>query len=83
MGLAHLGLCICVYIRTGWMDERYRARFNYGVARSSPREQQSTGLLHFIVRIPFDAKNNGYQKVSVIFMGWIMGFEPTTFRATI
>ena len=28
-------------------------------------------------------KKKGYQTVSFLFMGWIMGFEPTTFRATI
>ena len=34
-------------------------------------------------RIPLSIKITGTQRVPVVFMGWIMGFEPTTFRATI
>jgi hypothetical protein len=36
------------------------------------------GLLNPIIAI-----KNTEAKASVFFMGWIMGFEPTTFRATI
>ena len=32
---------------------------------------------------PIIAIKNTEAKASVFFMGWIMGFEPTTFRATI
>ena len=28
-------------------------------------------------------KNRRYPKISPVFMGWMMGVEPTTFRATI
>ena len=32
-------------------------------------------------QIPY--KNRRYPKISPVFMGWMMGVEPTTFRATI
>ena len=34
-----------------------------------------------IPQIPY--KNRRYPKISPVFMGWMMGVEPTTFRATI
>ena len=38
----------------------------------------STPTIH---QIPY--KNRRYPKISPVFMGWMMGVEPTTFRATI
>ena len=46
-----------------------------GFARSSPREQQSTGLLHLIVRIPY-AKRKTTLKGWLFFLAEEKGFEP-------
>ena len=56
------------------MDEGFACIFaegeNYGVARSSPREQQSTGLLRFVFRIPYPTtKNTDTPKGIGIFYG--------------
>ena len=42
---------------------------NYGVARSSPRKQQSTGLLRLIFRFPLSTKNTDTRKGIGIFYG--------------
>ena len=50
--------------------------------KNSPPDCFFNGLSSPIIRQkPY--KNRRYPKISPVFMGWMMGVEPTTFRATI